>query len=162
LSIVEDNGSQTAAIHPPLLVENRRAEPLQEKIVTFGAGLVDFVRDPVGVDDEGPAIGEHRRYGGLAGPDAAGEPYQAHGCILEMAAISAMRRLAGCPTLGHPACMQERLSGHPRDSSLTGGVSAGIMLRKECPRPERYATARVFSSERTRPRRPSEDLWRTP
>lgn len=130
--------------------------------MTFAAGLVDFVRDPVGVDDERPTIGEHRRYGGLAGPDAAGEPYQAHGCILEMEAISATRRLAGRSTLGHPACMQQRLSGYRFDRSLTGRVSAGVTLRDGCPRPKRDATMHAFSSERARSTRSFEALWRKP
>src|SRR5919106_2035270 len=74
----EDDAGERLAVELTARTEHVRAEPLDDRVVTWRSGFDRPTREGVGVEDDGAALLEHARDGGLARADPAGEADEEH------------------------------------------------------------------------------------
>src|SRR6056297_1930814 len=124
LLVVEDDLRHGGPVERTVGTDDVVAEALGHPVEHRAAGGLQIAGDAVGIDDDGTAIGEHRRHGRLAGADAPGEPDEDHSAGRSVVSVSAAAASVTASAVASAVASAAASAG--ASAAASAGASAGV------------------------------------
>ena len=132
--VLEHDRRDGSPIEGAVVEDDVLTEALGHRVEHRTARRLEVAGDLIGIDDDGAALGEHRRHGRLAGADTAGQPDQDHPSVSSSTAGASAASSAGKLV---PSARQRASSSNRTEVFWLNAIRRDTNLRVVTPVPRR-------------------------